>query len=98
MNSETLTALRESIAKWERNAAVENIEDTRTGPNDCPLCKLFLWDFCSGCPVSERTRQHSCIATPYHDVMASHDMTAFKLHAQAEVAFLKSLLPEESAQ
>lgn len=107
MDKETLEALKASIAKWERNAVAEKPEDYKTAATDCPLCGIFLFKplSCSGCPVSVETGRAGCDDTPFDDALEAHDDwmdardsqafgEAARKAAQAEVDFLKSLLPE----
>jgi hypothetical protein len=106
MNAETLTALRASIAKWERNAEAKKPAVYKIGEADCPLCALFIYpDRCEGCPVFEKVGERFCRGTPY--IAASATRVTWNEHpsseyfrdcahavARDEVAFLKSLLPE----
>ncbi len=102
MDYRTLTALKASIEKWERNARAETPEAVTTGPSKCPLCKLFWHINCEGCPVAVAVDATCCERTPYIKAEALHyfwsigDVTAdaFRKAAQAEVDFLKSLLPD----
>lgn len=106
MDAKTLEALKASIAKWERNAEAKTPTEYRIGESDCPLCSLFIYpDRCEGCPVFDRTGERFCKGTPY--IVASSLRTwwsagdeGFRRRANAaardEVAFLKSLLPEET--
>ena len=99
MNDETLTALKASIVKWEANAAVNDLENATMGPETCPLCQLFHNYFCDGCPVFAAVDERRCVKTPYNKCYDAHDLrrlTAFKAAALKEVAFLKSLLPQEA--
>ncbi len=98
MDARTEKALRESIVKWEKNAAVEELNDARTGVGDCPLCAIF-WQThdtrCKGCPVFNVTGLRACRGTPYDGLgRASDTLAGFRETAQREVDFLKSLLPE----
>lgn len=107
MTPETLEALKASIAKWERNAVAETADDIVIGPRDCPLCEAFNKPKkrCAGCPVAEKAGQPYCDGTPYSSVQFakfnwfSRGTISAKKKAiaavQAEVAFLKSLLPPE---
>jgi len=94
MKERTLAALKESIEKWERRAAGDH--DGKLGTSGCPLCQLFnknsydVTQNCIGCPVYETTGVRHCINTPYY-TYAHGDRT--DADAQAEVDFLKSLLP-----
>jgi hypothetical protein len=103
MTPETLAALEGSIDKWERVAAGEIADQ---GCCNCPLCRVFLFagNTCFGCPVMERTGEGGCRRTPYtqFDHLDEDDSgwarTAGQIEAaQAEVAFLKSLLPSDEA-
>ena len=106
MNKKTLTALRGSIAKWEKIAAGTGVDKAT---QNCPLCKIFNNDDsaetdlqCKGCPVMAATHQWGCLNTPYEQwsklmknritrgVLTKDDRIA----AQAELEFLKSLLPK----
>jgi hypothetical protein len=98
---ETLAALEGSIDKWERIAAGEIADQ---GCSSCPLCRVFLFarNTCFGCPVMERTGEGGCRRTPYtqFDHLDEDDSgwarTAGQIEAaQAEVDFLKSLLPAD---
>lgn len=91
MDEGILKALKGSIAKWEAILAGTGEDD---GPDNCPLCQLFNTpqtkdDFCKGCPVREATSQRFCHGTPYEDYLDGGDDEV----AQAELDFLKSLLP-----
>jgi len=99
MKPETLKALRESIAKWEKNSRIRNIENAKIGPDSCALCSLFYtYHRCRGCPVREETGFFQCEHTPNSDAEdAINDncgVAEFRRHAKREVAFLKSLLPD----
>lgn len=105
MDERTLTALKGSIAKWEGIVA-GTIEDL--GCDNCPLCLEFNEDYvdieqtCGGCPVYRATGRTACQGTPYGDwsrarMLADNARSAvtpeLKMAAQAEVDFLRSLLP-----
>lgn len=102
MDERTLTALKGSIAKWEAIVAGTGADH---GPDNCPLCERYFMDQCFGCPVREKTRRGGCCRSPY----VQWDDARFKLGtctastpelvvlAQAEVDFLRSLLPVEAA-
>ena len=92
MPAATLKALRGSIRKWE--GIVAGTEEDY-GEDNCPLCKLFLKKDCEGCPVSARTGKGSCFGTPYRDTLRAFGKEAYDTAAQAEVDFLKSLLPRD---
>lgn len=94
----TLEALQGSIAKWER-VVREGVLGTQW--TDCPLCKLFIDNkSCGGCPVAAATGESSCYSTPYvtykHAYQNADDNGRDQnviAAAQAELDFLKSLLP-----
>lgn len=103
MDEKTLTALKQSIEKWERNAIAETPDDYTKGVSSCPLCQLFWERDCVGCPVMDRTGNEFCIGSPY-DEEAHEDWfsapedeslrNAAHAAARAEAAFLRSLLPD----
>lgn len=106
MDGTTLNALKQSIEKWERNAVVETPEDLMMGPDSCPLCQLFWRGDCVGCPVMDRTGETYCDGSPYDDaefaavrwsLAPENESLRGEAHAasRAEVAFLRSLLPQE---
>lgn len=90
MPAATLEALKGSIRHWE-----EIVEDpTRdVGPYACHLCLLFFFDGngCVDCPVRERTGLPTCKGSPYYAFIAKRSSD----RAQAELDFLRSLLPAE---
>lgn len=91
MTKKTLKALRGSIQKWEKIVEGTGVDQ---GVYNCPLCQLFYRLDCKGCPVFERTGYPFCDKTPYREW--EDDCTPeLKKLAQAEVDFLKSLLPKE---
>lgn len=93
MDAKTLKALHGSIAKWE--GIVAGTMDDR-GEDNCPLCKLFLKKNCEGCPVFEKTLEEGCHGTPYRQTLRAKSTEEYDSHAQAELDFLKSLLPKEA--
>lgn len=103
MNKRTLKALRGSIAKWEKIVSGD-AEDM--GAENCPLCKLFVEDFCDGCPVRKESGVPGCIQTPWHRWAKAQNQRFHwtantkrrKKLAQAELDYLKSLLPQPTGQ
>jgi len=106
MEKRTLTALKGSIAKWK--AIVAGTGEDR-GNDNCPLC-LEFWlkkRSCAQCPVAIATGKWGCEDSPYEDwdEAWSDDIDAARIAttsdlielAQAELDFLKSLLPEGEA-
>ena len=110
MKPETLTALKESIKHWERNA-FGPIGEASVYSDDCSLCIRFDNDdefSCTlngeRCPVYERTDETVCRGTPYEGISellyyarVKGGETAYRNAAKAELEFLKSLLPEGEA-
>lgn len=107
MPASTLTALEGSIAKWE--AIVDGTDaDRRTSNCPLCRLFLNKEDEnggCSGCPVRDAANCDGCGNTPYvdwatHHRNAQHVMDVLSVEcdecqrlAQAELDFLKSLLP-----
>jgi hypothetical protein len=102
MDAKTLEALKGSIKKWEGIVKGEIMDN---GIDNCPLCELYFGGYeCQPCPVYLKTKRIDCDETPYMDWVAfwdgkSVDKTAncpeSRRLAQAEVDFLKSLLPKQ---
>jgi hypothetical protein len=106
MDAQTLEALRGSIAKWERVVA-EGTDGTQW--KDCPLCLLFWDDYCRGCPVMNATGWSVCRGSPfsaydrareeYFETVDGPSVGRYPpvvAAAQAELDFLKSLLPPQT--
>lgn len=99
MDDKTLAALRGSIVKWEAIVAGTG-EDH--GADNCPLCRMFLYSddgLCSGCPVADRTGEIGCAGSPYEawdetNIRGTVKTEADRALAQAELDFLRSLLPD----
>lgn len=90
----TAEALELSIKHWEENAAVQNLSDAKVSSRQCALCEKFFDYACDGCPVYKRTGHKVCSATPYVETVGfkfNGDLENFKIAAQKEVEFLKSL-------
>lgn len=109
MDDKTLTALQQSIEKWERNAVAETPDDYTTGVKDCALCQVFMQGGCLGCPVRGATGGVFCVGSPYYNavqVRGEWSRTSFntdlrdaaRAAARAEADFLRSLLPEAEVQ
>jgi hypothetical protein len=102
MKPETLAALKESIAHWERMANGNPNKETPQS-NECALCQRFsIGCRTSGekCPVFLFSGFRSCINTPWRgasDARFSGGLTSkeFCDAAKKELKFLKSLLPKE---
>lgn len=103
---ETLRALQDSIAHWERLATGNRRLSENVGGDDCALCKIFFIgkdfkDVCIGCPVYQKTNLKGCRGTPFTDASIicfnfGLNSPEFKEAAQKELDFLKSLLPKEN--
>lgn len=96
MKKATLEALEASIAKWEKNARVRNLDNAQIYSDTCALCDLFYEDDCTGCPVQRKTGLKECSGTPWVDcceIKNDDDIEGFRAAAREEVKFLKSLLP-----
>lgn len=109
MNKSTLKALKKSIKHWERNVEANYPWEVSISAYSCALCLKFALaeQSCKGCPVFAVTAQSNCFGTPYYlakDVLDewSNDPKSrlraltFKNVAQAELDFLRSLLPAKS--
>jgi hypothetical protein len=99
MDPATLRALRGSIAKWQ--AIVDGTGEDK-GHSNCPLCQMFYDEHndgqscCAGCPVADATDSTCCVDSPYDDWCAAETDEELKGAALAELAFLRSLLPDEA--
>jgi hypothetical protein len=100
MDEKTLIALKGSIAKWEGIVA-GTVKDE--GQDNCPLCQQFIDEGCVACPVMGVTGHSGCWGSPYDDYAAleegygSEEYESVRDAAQAELDFLRSLLPDEAA-
>ena len=113
MNPETLQALKDSIAHWERmrDGGRLTYGETPMG-SECALCDRFVRNAgydsgCFGasctrsdgeqCPVLAKTGEPYCRNSPWATAkVAFFNLSdhAWRLAAQDEIDFLKSLLPE----
>ena len=104
MDAATLEALKKSIEHWENNVRAKYPEDASVHGEDCALCEMFAENsFCEGCPVAE-FGFIGCGGSPWDKAYfalrswrrGSYKFKpVFRTAAQAELDFLKSLLPEE---
>ena len=106
MEPKTLKALKASIEKWEKNVRARGPGSVLLGTEHCPLCQVFynINGNCYGCPIERKVKNELCDDTPYGKAAGAwsqwdfnRDVTsrkAWQAAAQAEVDFLKSLLPE----
>jgi hypothetical protein len=94
-------ALELSIRKWETIAHYHKlgVVDVEEGGQDtCALCVKYLHLNCKGCPVMRKTNMGTCGGTPYRQYTGykkienlSKKAETFRIHAENEVVFLKSL-------
>lgn len=101
MNSKTLNALKQSIAKWDDYTQATHRDEVMLGCFSCPLCHLFRVRSCTNCPVKKSTGKMGCQETPYEDAVdakriwrGSGARANFVKAAIRERDFLISLLPE----
>lgn len=111
MDERTLAALKSSIEAWERKLAATDPWAVELGPTACPLCHLFNTadtadgEYCQMCPVSISTGKAFCAGSPYptaatalllwHNWRTAKARDEWRAAAQAEIDFLRSLLPKE---
>lgn len=91
MNKKTAKALEGSIEKWKAIVAGTGTDE---GHYNCPLCALFFYDDCAGCPVMKKTGFGSCSNSPYDD----YCQNPTRARAKKELAFLISLRPESAQE
>lgn len=110
MKKKTLEALHGSIKEWENIVDGDGVD---LGTLNCPLCERFSSAICSTpsrkekCPASIWPAS-GCVDTPYHDwdlyfvdyPICKREVTSSetKRLAQAELDFLKSLLPNNKQE
>ena len=102
MDAKTKEALLASIKHWEENLAAESPEQASVDGENCALCQTFT--NCRSCPVFFSTGLPQCENTPYYLARVALQRWKFaqmpaqkkvwEEAAQAEIDFLKSLLPE----
>ena len=105
MSQKNVYLLRQSIAKWEKNARVTTLEDAKLGMSECPLCHEYAvrneGASCVGCPIMKYTGRPSCINTPYYDAEDAYgcgELSIFTAAAREEVKFLRRVLEAELVQ
>ena len=103
MEKETKVALQESIEHWERLRDGTQRRGETTGVLDCALCQRF-YPSCQRrneelCPVYMSTGWSLCRKSPYKKATVAFHNNFKKAERynliNAEVQFLKSLLPKE---
>lgn len=96
MNAKTLKALKASIRHWERMKKKRDSLKESPKSSHCPLCQITDPYSCEGCPVYEKTRSENCLDTPWvtaNKVFYHGTNKEWRIAAQKEIDFLKSLLP-----
>lgn len=96
----TVTALKASIAHWERLATGTNAPGEGVLADDCALCHEFLSGGCKDCPVFTFSGRQMCRGTPYYGAKSARGMYAcsdenkqlFREKAALEVEFLNDVL------
>lgn len=108
MNPTTLKALRASIRHWERLATGKQKGGEDIYAKSCALCHLFLDDSldaddpenCHGCPVRAETGHSGCQFSPWDNAFQARNAglgsPRFIAAAQVQLAFLRSLLPQDT--
>ncbi len=99
-----MTPLEQSIEHWERLAAGTQVDEEDPCSEHCALCDTH-WDYsCGSCPIYECTGFSDCETTPWSYAAsawyASHGdneppTPRQQAAMQAQVDFLKSLLPHD---
>jgi hypothetical protein len=89
MNPDTLKALKDSIAHWERIVAGK---EESAGSDNCALCQHFpglgpsecVRESDSGeielCPVASKTGYVDCSGSPYYSFVSASRKEAFEQH------------------
>ena len=109
MNAKALEALKGSIAKWEAIVDGSGTDNGQKDCPLCQIFDQEPedpdeYEPCAGCPVAEETGMDGCSGTPYTSWRNSHPSLNFPYRvdtneqracAQAELDFLRSLLPPE---
>lgn len=86
MDEKVLQGLKDAIALWEKRAKGES------GEGLCPLC--LVCNGCDDCPVYKHTGKAGCDDTPFWDYAGAENPEEARRFAQAELDFLRSLLPD----
>lgn len=108
MDTETLAALRGSIEKWERIVADTDTDQGAANCPLCEMFFDSEYEeednagqvYCRGCPVYVHTGKDNCDGTPYQGWVRAGgrfnmaDTLQRIVAADAELDFLRSLLPE----
>lgn len=111
MKARTLRALRASINHWKRLAANKARPGELYGCDSCALCTRFLDNRTRECkipstgelcPVQEKSGKVYCRSTPYSaakEAVCNRALARdyYQSNIEAEVTFLESLLPKDSA-
>jgi hypothetical protein len=84
--SHTARSLEKSIAHWRENEQVTLPREVHLGPTECALCTTFYSNYCSGCPVKERTGHTGCHGSPYNEADKAHEEWALAANASRRKA------------
>ena len=110
MKNETKVALQESIEHWERLRDGTHEKNEHPYASQCSLCLRFDCGVCvifdkdleevERCPVYKKTGKDTCEETPYnkaYEAFFNERLNKGERYNRmnAEVQFLKSLLPKE---
>lgn len=74
MDAPTLTALQQSIERWEALSQATNPRKIELSIHRCPLCVRFMngdYPDCHQCPVFHRTSRKYCESTPFEQAAAT---------------------------
>lgn len=101
MTKETLKALLDSVAHWDRLASGTRSRLESIGTKDCALCNRFFHGpegLCDKCPVKLATGEILCQNTPFRrasENCAKYGISSsqFMNSAKLQYNFLVSLLP-----
>lgn len=99
-------AIRESIAHWVRMRDMTDFSNPKEEPyaNDCPLCKLYLFDSCQDCDIYIKTGRTDCKFSEYANAIRAWGRLftgtwsrrlEWSYRSQLMINFLESLLPED---
>lgn len=97
LSDEAEKGLLDSIKRWKRLAIGKRLEGESVGPEQCPLCCLYLEEECKGCPIARHMQRQFCAKTPCEKADAMYDeygldSMEFRAAARKELEFLKQVL------
>ena len=103
----TQEALKESIEVWKLKLVEDHPKWISLRTDVCPLCELYYYIGCKGCPIFKSTGQIYCRNTPHggayqtlklwiYDKLNDYDetesRTAFRRAARKMIEFMQSLV------